>query len=155
MESFFPLSNNAQPDASILSSIVEASEPSPFEATPLSQSKPSSDTEVRKPRKRGRKSTKNFSTQLDFTGNDPISLTVESNVEIDEQICTHDLNKQLLDDVITTLDRVHDLSENLINSEVYQNEVYQNEAKERFSLMSTEQLVEPLLMVTKKIQKFR
>ncbi|CAG8593466.1 4239_t:CDS:2 [Paraglomus brasilianum] len=143
MESFFPLSNTvpAQPDALIQpKSAVDAAEPSSFEAPPSRQEKPSSVTEAKTHgRKRGRKSTKNFPKQTDLTGNEPISLSTDDDVETDEKICTHDLNeKKLLNDVVETLDRVYDLSKNQMDNEANQNEPA---ARKRLRSMSTERLL--------------
>ncbi|CAG8627773.1 8507_t:CDS:2 [Paraglomus occultum] len=152
MKSLFPIPNNVQPDASTPPSGVEASEPSPFEATPSRQSKASSDAKVRKPgrrsdakvkkpgRKRGRKSTRKFSPDPDYTGHEPIPLTVKNDMEVDEKICPHDLDENLLGVVIAALDRVHGMSENRTDDDTaHQNNLA---TRERLSLMSIEQLVE-------------
>ena len=116
----------------IISSAVDATEPSSFEAPPSHQIQASSVTEVRNPgRKRGRKSTKNFSS--DYTGNEPISLATENDAEMDEKICSHDLDKNLFDAVKTKLGQVHDLSQNQINDKVNQNE--SSAKREQLSLM--------------------
>ncbi|CAG8643413.1 3142_t:CDS:2 [Paraglomus occultum] len=129
----------------------QASEPSPFEATPSRQSKANSDAKVRKPgrrseakikkpgRKRGRKSTRKFSPDPDYTGHEPIPLTVKNDVEVDEKICPHDLDENLLGVVIAALDRVHGMSENRIDNTAHQNSLA---TRERLSLMSPEQFAE-------------